>query len=195
MHEIYLFCEDYAHKEFITALIERLRNEYQISCRVRPLAVTGGHGRMLDELQAFVSDLEAYPGLPDLIVVARDSNCRGLSETQNEIEEVVGHLSSLTLILTPDPHIERWLLLDSRAFKSVLGQGCSAPDEKCDRDRYKNLLAEAVRESGVNPSPGGVEYADDIVRAMDLDRMITADDSLGRCIQSLRQRFRQWSEE
>jgi hypothetical protein len=148
---------------------------------------------MLDELRSFVSDVRQFPGLPDLIVVARDTNCRGLSETQQEIEAAVDHLSTLTLIATPDPHIERWLLLDSAAFKSVLGRGCSAPDEKCDRDRYKNLLAEAVRQSGVNPSLGGVEYAEDIVRDMSLDRMITADDSLGNCIQSLRQKFREWA--
>jgi hypothetical protein len=54
----------------------------------------------------------------------------------------------------PDPHIERWLLLDSQAFKEVLHRGCSAPDQKCDRDRYKLLLDEAVRAAEVEPLLG-----------------------------------------
>ena len=47
----------------------------------------------------------------------------------------------------PDPHIERWLLLDSAAFKKVLDKGCSAPTQKCERGLYKRLLLQAVRNN------------------------------------------------
>ena len=40
----------------------------------------------------------------------------------------------------PNPHVERWLLLDGAAFKAAVGHGCDAPDQKCDRGRYKERL-------------------------------------------------------
>lgn len=86
----------------------------------------------------------------------------------------------------PDPHVERWLLLDGAAFRGVLGRGCDAPDQKCDRGRYKELLARAIYDAGVAPSLGGIELAEDIVAAMDLKRAVRADRSLERFIDELR---------
>ena len=31
----------------------------------------------------------------------------------------------------PEPHIERWLLLDGAASRAAVGKGCQAPDLKC----------------------------------------------------------------
>jgi hypothetical protein len=62
-------------------------------------------------------------------------------------------------VAVPDPHIERWLLLDGAAFKAVFGEGCDAPDLKCSRDRYKSRLIEAIRGTGVTPNLGGLEFA------------------------------------
>lgn len=94
----------------------------------------------------------------------------------------------------PDPHIERWLLLDSRGFKQVLGRGCAAPDRKCDRDRYKQLLDEAVRNTGVEPLLGGLEYAEDLLLTMDLDRAGRNDSSFGHLLDDLRRFLRQGPE-
>ncbi len=47
------------------------------------------------------------------------------------------------------------------AFKAVLGRGSKAPDAKCEKQRYRQLLAQAVLEAGVQPLLGGVEYAED----------------------------------
>lgn len=65
-----------------------------------------------------------------------------------------------------------------------------APDQKCDRDRYKSLLAQAVRQCDVTPLLGGVEYARDIVLAMDLQHV--QDRSLGELLEELNARFRSW---
>ena len=92
----------------------------------------------------------------------------------------------------PDPHIERWLLLDAAAFKAVLNRGCSPPDQKCEKGRYKSLLRDAVRAAGVTPPLGGIEYAEDIVREMDLDSAARTDQSFGNVLGELRAKFNEW---
>ena len=94
----------------------------------------------------------------------------------------------------PDPHIERWLLLDSAAFKAVLGRGCDVPQQKCERRRFKRLLLEAVRATGVTPLLGGIEYTEPLVKAMDLRRLESADESLGRLLKDLHILFKTWEQ-
>lgn len=96
------------------------------------------------------------------------------------------------MLAVPDPHVERWLLLDGAAFKAVFGQGCKAPDRKCSRNRYKNLLIAAIRAAGSTPLLGGIEHAEDIIRAMDIDRAALADASLRNFVDSLRATFQRW---
>lgn len=196
MRNVTLFCEDTGHKDFLSSLINRFADTYGIPVEVEALSSTGGHGRMLADLQTYINDLRAFGGIPDLIVVARDSNCRGTTQTQSEIMGCLDDYSDFAILAIPNPHVERWLLLDSAAFKTVFGSGCDAPDEKCDRGRYKRILAESIRSAAdVNPALGGLEYTADIVNAMDLDRMVTADDSLGALLQDLRQQFGTWQRE
>ena len=92
----------------------------------------------------------------------------------------------------PDPHIERWLLLDSTAFKKVLGRGCNAPPRKCERDLYKRLLLQAIRASGKRPPLGEIQYTESLVSIIDLDYLELNDDSLGRLLKELRQIFQEW---
>ncbi|WP_343424444.1 hypothetical protein [Candidatus Amarolinea dominans] len=92
----------------------------------------------------------------------------------------------------PDPHVERWLLVDSAAFKAVLGRGCAAPDQKCERARYKRLLIEAIRQAGITPNLGGIEFAADIVAAMDLGQASRLDPSLQRFLDEMNGVFREW---
>jgi hypothetical protein len=115
-------------------------------------------------------------------------------DRKREIDGVSDKFKQLMVCAIPDPHIERWLLLDSAAFKSIFGRGCKAPDQKCERDRYKRLLSEAVQATGVVPPLGGIEYAEDIVTAMDLGKMENTNASLGRFLKDLRNIFKQWSQ-
>ena len=195
MRKIHVFCEDAGHEVFLKALLRRFGHEHDVHVRVRVLQARGGHGRMSTELKTYVDDLQTGRtglSLPDLIVVGHDANCRGFATIRDEVLRITEPYRSFVVCAIPDPHIERWLLVDSAAFKDVLGQGCSAPGQKCEKDRYKRLLIEAVVEAGGTPLLGGLEYADDIVNAMDLDRMLTTDDSLGRLLQDLRQVFKGW---
>ena len=92
----------------------------------------------------------------------------------------------------PDPHIERWMLADPRAFQTVFGRGCTTPAVKCAKDEYKRLLRKEIRDSGIEAPLGGEEFAEDIVGAMDLGQVETREDSLGRFLQNLKGLFHTW---
>ena len=191
MREIALFVEDEAHRRFVGALMERLARESDIGVGLDWRNARGGHGKIAQEFDLYLRDLERqgdHP--PDLIVVATDANCKGLNTRAQEFPDSVGAAPLVHAI--PDPHVERWLLLDGAAFKSVLGRGCKAPDRKCDRDRYKRLLIEAVRSAGIAPRIGGIEFAEAIAREMNLDRAARADRSFRRFIDALNGVFRGW---
>ena len=190
MHDVALFVEDYAHRQVVGALLRRLADESGLTVRLDWRSAVGGRGRVVQELKRYLNDLTTQGGHPDLIVVATDANCMGLQRRTRDIDASAA--VSPVVLAIPDPHIERWLLLDGAAFKTVFGKGCDAPDKKCDRGRYKHQLFEAVRATGVVPQLGGVQYADDIVRYMDIDAAARADASLHRFVREVRRVFRLW---
>lgn len=193
MRDIALFVEDHAHKEFLAALLHRLAAEAGVKVRMDWRNARRGHGAVVSELRQFLRDLQlGCANLPDLVIVATDANCKGLTERLRQITEVTAKIAIPAICAVPDPHIERWLLIDSAAFKTVFGRGCAAPDMKCERARYKKLLVDAILESGISPSLGGIEFADEIVQAIDLARASKADTSLGRFLEEIRSTFRGW---
>ncbi len=189
MRDIRMFVEDIGHQEVVGTLVERLAQESGIEINLRVLSASGGSGTVLHEFQRYVSGLQ-IGNMPDLLIAAIDANCRGIARRRKEILEKAGNLKDLTVCAVPDPHIERWLLIDSAAFKKVLGTGCQAPAGKCERGLFKRLLFKAVRESGRSPLIGGVEHAKDIVLAMDLDSV--KEPSLKKFLKDLRSRFLEW---
>jgi hypothetical protein len=194
MRRIILFVEDFGHQEVITTLIECLARDRRVEAAIRPYSVRGGHGQAISEHARFVKDVKASREVwPDLLVVAIDANCQGYNRCRRQVEEKLGETPFKLVTAIPDPHIERWLLLDSSAFKTVLGRGCAAPDRKCDRNRYKALLDQAVRGAGLIPIFGGMEHARDIIQAMDRKRAVRNDQSIGRFLQELEQVFKEWS--
>lgn len=192
---VYLFAEDSGHELFLTALIQRFAREYGISVKIEPRSVIGGHGKMLTELKEFVRELETgYGSLPDLFLIVRDANCEGVEKRKKEIVRKLGSFRNLSVFAIPDPHIERWMLLDLVAFEDVYGKKCSAPDQKCDRGRYKHLLLEALQQAGSPPLLHAFERADEIVDKMDLRKIELVDESLGKFLKDLRSTFKQWSQ-
>ena len=192
MRNVALFVEDNAHRQVIGALVKKLADECGVAVHLDWRNAVRGHGRVVQELKRYFDDLRRGGGSPDVIVVATDANCGGLQKRIRDID-VSSALAPVVLAI-PDPHIERWLLLDGAAFKSVLGKGCDAPDQKCDRGRYKHRLFEAVRATGVVPRLGGIEFAEDIVQQMDIERVACTDPSLERFVSELRRIFRQWGD-
>lgn len=182
------FVEDFAHRQVIGALIRRLAAEIGLEIQIDWRNARRGHGQVVKEVKEYLRDIDRQGTLPDLIVIGTDANCKGLTERSRDIPVSDSHVPVVLAI--PDPHVERWLLLDGAAFKAALGQGCRAPDQKCARDRYKEALIKAVMAAGVVPSLGGIEFADDILAAMDLERAARADPSLQRFLDDLRQALR-----
>ena len=194
MRRIILFVEDYGHEAFITSVIQRFAKKQGMAVKIIPLNVRGGHGKAVAELKSYLREFRNEKvGFPDLLVVATDANCRGYQGRKKEIDDVIADLQNISIYAIPDPHIERWLLLDSVAFKSVMGKGCDAPDHKCERGRYKKILMDAMLQAGVHPSLGGIEFTEDIVNAMDFERMEQADVSLGQFLKSVRNKFKEWA--
>ncbi len=191
MCEIALFVEDYAHQQVVGALVRRVAGECGVGVQLDWRSAVRGHARVVRELDAYLRDLKGQGGHPpDLIIVATDANCGGLNERVKQISKPDAPASMIFAV--PDPHVERWLLLDGAAFKDVFGRGCDAPDLKCDRDLYKLRLIEAIHAAGITPNLGGIEFAEEIVKRMDLERATQVDRSLRRFVAHLRVEFRQW---
>ena len=190
MREVALFVEDTAHQKVIGTLLGRLADESGLTVHLDWRNVMGGRGRVVQTLRRYLNDLTKQGDRADLIVVATDANCVGLQKRTRDID--TSSAVSPVVLAVPDPHIERWLLLDGAAFKAVFGKGCDAPDKKCDRGRYKHQLFEAVRSAGVVPMFGGVQFAEEIVQQMDIDGAARADPSFRRFVDDVRRVFRQW---
>lgn len=189
MHEISLFVEDAAHQRVIGALVQRVADNLGVEVRMAWRSAVGGHGRVVQSLKEYLRDIDRQgPPAPSFVVVATDANCRGYAERSKDIGGAEASVQVVRAI--PDPHVERWLLLDGAAFKKVFGKGCDAPDLKCQRDRYKQRLIEAIRAAGTVPLLGGLEYAEELIAQMDLDRATRADSSLDRFIRDLRRIMR-----
>ena len=191
MREIALFGEAYAHELVIGTLVRRIAAECNVAVRLDWRNVVGGHGKVITELDDYLRDLKRQGSpWPDLLIVATDANCKGMNERAREIGGREGPAPMVLAI--PDPHVERWLLLDGAAFKDVFGKGCDAPDQKCDRSRYKERLIEAIAETGIMPTLGGIEYAEDIMLRININRAARMDRSFGRFVAELRATFQGW---
>jgi hypothetical protein len=192
-HNINFFVEDDGHEKFLAPMVQRFANQYGILVKIKIGNSTGGRGKVISELKRYIRDLErGKESLPDLLIVAIDGNNEGYSIRKKEIDDATKNFSGATIYAIPEPHVERWLLLDSKAFKNVLGKGCNAPDRKFDRDRYKRLLLEAVRNTDRIPILGGMEYAEELVNAMDLEYLEKTEESLGKLLKALRDKFKEW---
>lgn len=194
MHSISLFVEDYGHKEYLVPLIQRLAKEYGIAVKIRVHSATGGFGKVGKEFDVYVRDLMKFKeSLPDLVLVAEDANCSGFAERRKSLQQTAEPISERVVFAVPDPHIERWMLIDPSAFRTVLGTPCQLPDQKCDRGRYKQLLAQAVKDAGVAPTLGGMEHAEDIVNSLDLRTCCKYDD-FSTFLEELNRHMRYWSQ-
>jgi hypothetical protein len=189
-----LFAEDQAHEQFMGALIRRLAKEYGKDVEVHMRSARGGHGRAITELNQYQRSFEKYPGLlvvPDVLVVAIDANCKRLSAARKEILAALNErFRNLAAIACPDPHVERWYVADPGSFKTVVGVAPKCARRKCERKYYKNILSRAVADAGHVPTLGGIEFAQDLVDAMDIDRAAKTDRSLKAFIDDMRTHFK-----
>jgi hypothetical protein len=198
MRNVTLFCEDSFHEKFIGALLRRFGTENDVIVAPKFLSARGGLPRMHHELKEFLRDLDRDPHrLPDSLIVVTDANCLGYTERKGLMDSVVERYPRFQRLISyaiPDPHIERWMLVDPRAFQTVFGRGCTLPAAKCAKGEYKRLLRTEIRNSEIEAPLGGEEFAEDIVNAMDLAQVETREPSLGLFLRNLRALFNTWKD-
>lgn len=193
MHDVTLFPEDFAHEAFLQPLVRRIAAELGVQVELHVRGPRGGASRLLAELSAYVKDIDrGRELLPAILIICRDANCQGYNHRKHEIDPIVQHIADRVVYAIPEPHIERWMLIDPSAFKKAVGKGCQVPDQKCQRDRYKRLLIQSIQEAGLAPLLGGMEHAEAIVMAMDLQRISRREPALGQLLVALENHLRQW---
>lgn len=190
-----LFVEDRAHEEFLKNLLLRLAEEEEVSLVIQIRSARGGHSKALDELSLYQRALLSGVGglaVPDLLVVAIDANCNSFATARREIEERIDDsLRDRAVIACPDPHVERWYLADPNSFAQVVGVAPEIGQRKCERDLYKDKLSQAILRAGHPPTLGGIEFARELVEAMDLYRAGKLESSLKHFVDDAEARLRQ----
>ncbi|MBI4584118.1 MAG: hypothetical protein HY717_08855 [Planctomycetes bacterium] len=175
-----LFVEDRAHEKFLSAMLRRLAREEEKRIEVHVRASRGGHGRAIKELNLYMKSVNRRVlALPDLVFVVIDANCTTYRSKNRDIGRVIKDpLKDRAVITCPDPHIERWYLVDPPSFNEIVGYQPKLGRRKCTRDLYKARLADAVARGGHPPTLGGIEFAEDLVEKMDLLRAGKSEPSL-----------------
>ena len=182
-----LFLEDVAHQKFISSLIERVASEMSVYVVFEVRNATGGIPRMQRELQQFLTQYARTGTIPfDILVVAKDTDCRGESTIRRELSGVVqraGYIGT-TIIAAPAPYIECWYLADPVAIQSVNHSSrlVAVPSGECEKDLYKRQLSHEFPDRPL----GGIESAVEIVSTMDIHRAGRNVNSLGSFLRELR---------
>ena len=190
-----LFVEDVAHEEFVGALANRIAREEQVALSVQARSARGGHPRAMGEFgtyQALVEKGALASRAPDLVVVVIDGNCTTSRKKRAEIQKATRPRFLDRLVAgCPNPHVERWFLADPDSFHKVVGYRPVIGREKCEREHYKRLLSDAIRKGNQPATLGGIEFAAELVEAMNLYRAGRSDSSLRAFVGDLRSRFRE----
>lgn len=195
-YRVALFLEDLAQEAFILPLCERLMVEegYHIGqIEFVPLHARGGDP--IGSLKRFLKDARKDPSRKmDLLIVGRDANCKGFIKRRDEILRLAQRFRWTTVIaVIPDPHIERWFMIDMNALRRASGVQLAGGVQryKCDKERYKRLLRDAFQGSGVVPPMGGLEYGARVVEYIDLYEACKLDTGLNTFVSEFRNWLRQ----
>lgn len=192
-----LFVEDRAHEEFLKPLLTRIAQDEHIAMWVRVRSATGGHARAIAEFKLYQRVMSRSPlssAEAGLIIVAIDGNCSTFAAARRQLHDAADPtLQDRLVIACPDPHVERWYLADPQSFENVVGSRPDVGTGKCARGHYKQSLATAIAKGGHPATLGGVEFAPDLVEAMDLYRAGRNDASLKALIDDFRAKLRRWT--
>lgn len=182
-YKIILFLEDNAQESFICALLGRLivdegkfANDFELS------VLTSRGGGSIGAYKDFIKQAKQRRHLEaDVLIVGSDGNCNGFLKRKQQLlaaSKNVPYPEVITAV--PDPHIERWYLLDNQALANAAGVPMQAvsPKVKCDKNHYKTLLKKAFTDQNLFPPFGGAEYGALIAKSMDLYAAGTMDHSL-----------------
>jgi hypothetical protein len=187
------FLEDVAQESFITTLTERIATRVGFSeddLKHDPRSAVGGHGTVTSELRRFLLDVRrGIEGIPDLLVVAIDSNCSGCVAKRNEIDHIVQQTEYPGTVVhaIPDPHIERWYVADPDALAVAIEADVypEVPPHKCERGHYKQVIGQTLSQAGIVAPLGGAEYGPEVANALDLYTVCKADSGFRHFVDEL----------
>jgi hypothetical protein len=197
--KILYFLEDRAQEGFIKALVNRIANDLHIpsSSLVNDVRSARGGSTVITEFERFMKDtMQSRSSEVDILIVSIDGNCKGYKK---RVKQLLGYiklshpLKNKVVFAVPDPHIERWYLMDQRAFKNGVGidRAPQMPAYKCKKDYYKNLLHQALADSDISSLFGGAEYAENIVSNIEsLDSLFNQNAGFKNFIEDLRSLLR-----
>lgn len=169
-----LYCEDSGHELFVTALIRRLAAEEDVAVDLKTRNSRGGHGRAVTELKVWQQAVaRGQPSRrPELLVLVIDCNSAEWSEAHKELQRIVDHaIFPRSVVGCPDPHVERWCIADPSSFREVIGVAPLADPGRRERSFYKKLLRESILAGDQTILTNEMEFAPDLVRAMDFYRV------------------------
>jgi hypothetical protein len=186
---VYLIVEDAAQENVVRALFRRLSFEEGVRISISK-SIMGGYGKVLTGIKGFQRALNkgAIPaGTPDLLLVLGDSNCHNFQEREKEIKGIIDNtIFPYIVVGCPDPHIEKWLLIDPHALKIVFGVSLDITLDKCERDYYKYELQRIIRNAGWPMTQEGIEYSQDIIEELDFSKAEKNDHSFKVFLSDLR---------
>ncbi|MGH7595087.1 MAG: hypothetical protein ACREOI_01995 [bacterium] len=196
---VVIFLEDSAQEALIPPLFKRLASDEgfaQDRLDIDILASRGGvslkaFGQFFKDARRKRSPLQA-----DLLIVGSDANCKGFVERRESVlKDAAKFPYQETITAIPDPHVERWYLLDTKAFALVIDSRIvvTPPEYKCEKNHYKTLLRRAFLDNNISPPLGGIEYGPAIAQNMDLYAAAKQDHGLADFIEKSRswlKRFR-----
>lgn len=186
-----LYCEDSGHEQFARALLKRLAGEISLKLSINTVSGRGGHGQAVTEFKAWQRAVTSGRGIshqiPDLLVLMIDANSTGWAPVRREIEQAIDRaVFPRYAIGCPDPHVERWCLADPQAVQKVLGIAAPPDPGKHERGLYKNLFRQTILKAGQPILTNEMEYAPDLVNAMDLFRAGKNQPSLKHFVDEIR---------
>jgi len=186
------FLEDSAQEAIIPPLFSRLADEEGWEASQLDLQVLSARGGgSLSAFRQFLRDVRQPGHLDaDLLIVGADANCKGFTARRELVIKAATKSSYLREIITaiPDPHVERWYLLDVAALANAAGApiAASVPAYKCEKNHYKTLLRKAFSGSGIAPPLGGLEYGPLVAKQMDLFAAAKQDHGLADYVEKAR---------
>lgn len=194
--EIFYFLEDRAHEESITKFIMRIAHD-EFSCTIKNSIFGRGGSRFKNELKKFIKDYDNSSGLPDIIIVVHDSDCRNKTECRNyqsKITELADlyrdhqGMKDISVFCIPCPYIERWLVEDIDVIREITDlSNIQQVPFRCEKGYYKGMLKEFFKEFDVYT---GLEYAGDIIEKLDIQVLCRADSNFQHFITDLRNAFK-----
>lgn len=185
------FLEDSAQEAIIPPLFQRLAAEEGFTSdqiEVKVLSARGGGS--LTAFRQFLKDAKRRGHLnADLLIVGVDANCKGFTVRRDLVMKVAAKSPYREIIAAiPDPHVERWYLLDVSALSNAAGSpiATSAPVYKCEKNHYKTILRQAFVNTGIAPPLGGLEYGPVVAQHMDLYAAAKQDHGLNDYVEKAR---------